>query len=106
MNKQKRMFHIVDRLPANCQQLVRDFASGWTPTPSARALHDFWRLWPWVVEMQAMMTPELSLPAVYIYHHADVAGTHECMKCHDCITQRLWNIRVRYQPELLDLLWL
>ena len=96
----------MDRLLADCQQLVRDLASGWTPTPSAQALRDFWQLRPWLLEMQAVLNHELSLPATCIYRQADVAGTQMCFKCNNCITQRMFDIRVQYGPELLDLMWL
>ena len=96
----------MDRLPADCQQLVRDFASGLTPTPREQALRDFWQLRPWVGEMQALIARELSLPGVNVYHLADVIGTRMCFICDNCITQRMFDIRVQYEPELLDLMWL
>ena len=92
----------MDAVPQECLQLVRNFARGWEPTPSARAMQAFWQLYPWVPEMQQLKGSRGAL----LYRFADIAGTRFCYKCNSCYEQLLWDIRVKYDPELLDLMWL
>ena len=95
----------MDALPWECQQLVSAFAHGWEPTPSARAMHAFWQMYPWVPQMQQLKNSRGTL----LYRAADSAGAQCCYKCNCCYTQQLHNIRVQYEPELaldeLDRLW-
>ena len=81
---------------------MRDFTRGWEPTPSARAMQAFWQLYPWVPEMQQLKSSRSAL----LYRAPDSVGTQCCYKCNCCYIQQLWDIRVKYEPELLDLLWL
>ena len=92
----------MDAVPEECLQLVRDFTCGWEPTPSAQAMRACWQLYPWVPEMQQL---EVSCGAL-LYRNAWSAGTRFCYKCNSCYTQQLWDIRVKYEPELQDLPWL
>jgi hypothetical protein len=88
----------MDAVPQECLQLVRDFARGWEPTPSARAMQAFWRRYPWVPEMHQLPFSRGAL----LYRAAESVGTHDCYKCNCCYTHRLYDIRVRYEPELAD----
>ena len=87
----------MDALPLECQELVDAFARGWQPTPSARAMIAFWQQYPWVPEMQ-----QLNLPGALLYRAADFAGLQPCDRCDCCYIQQLHNIRVKYEPEIID----
>ena len=84
---------------------MRDFATGYQATPSARAMHAFWEEYPWVLEMQAELrnARRLCTLLVYVYRGADQAGQEPCYKCGSCLRHRLWQIRARYDPEVADL---
>ena len=88
----------MDAVPQECLQLVRDFARGWEPTPSAQAMQAFWQRYPWVPEMQQLQASRSAL----LYRAADSAGARCCYKCNCCYIQRLYDIRVRFEPELAD----
>ena len=88
----------MDAVPPECLQLVRGFARGWEPTPSAQAMQAFWQLYPWVPEMQQLQASRSAL----LYRAADSAGARCCYKCNCCYIQRLYDIRVRFEPELAD----
>ena len=88
----------MNDVPQECLQLVRGFARGWEPTPSARAMQAFWQLYPWVPEMQQLQASRGAL----LYRAAESAGTRGCYKCNACWIQQLHNIRVQYEPELAD----
>ena len=88
----------MDAVPHECLQLVRGFARGWEPTPSAQAMQAFWQLYPWVPEMQQLQASRSAL----LYRAADSAGARCCYKCNCCYIQRLYDIRVRFEPELAD----
>ena len=92
----------MNALPRECQQLIDDFATGWRPTPSARAMRAFWRMCPWLPEMQ-----QLSLSrGARRYRYPWSAGTQFCDKCDRCYRQQLYKSRVKHEPELLDFAWL
>ena len=84
---------------------MRDFATGYQVTPSARAMHAFREEYPWVLEMQAELRSarRLCTYLVYVYRGADQAGTTPCYKCGCCLLHRLWQIRAKYDPEVADL---
>ena len=88
----------MDALPLECQERVNDFARGWQPTPSARAMLAFWRQYPWVPEMQQLNNSRGAL----LYRAADSAGVQCCNKCNCCYIQQLHSIRIRYEPEIID----
>ena len=87
----------MDAVPLECQELVNAFARGWQPTPSARAMIAFWQQYPWVPEMQ-----QLNLRGALLYRAADFAGLQPCDRCDCCYIQQLHNIRVKYEPEIID----
>ena len=88
----------MNDVPQECLQLVRGFARGWEPTPSARAMQAFWQRYPWVPEMHQLLSSRSPL----LYRAPDSFGTHCCYKCNSCYIQRLYNIRLKYEPELAD----
>ena len=88
----------MDALPLECQELVNAFARGWRPTPSARAMLAFWQQYPWVPEMQQLNNSRGAL----LYRAADCAGVQRCYRCNCCYIQQLHNIRIRYEPEIID----
>ena len=83
---------------------MRDFATGYQATPSARAMRAFWEEYPWVPEMQAMLRARrLCTLLVHVYSSSDHAGTTPCYKCGCCLLHQLWQIRAKYDPEVADL---
>ena len=83
---------------------MRDFATGYQVTPSARAMHAFWEQYPWVPDMQAMLrTRRLSTLLVSVYRSADWVGATPCYKCGCCLLHWFWEIRSKYDPDAVDL---
>ena len=89
----------MDTLPRECLQLVGAFACGWAPTPSAQAMRDFWEMCPWLPEMQQLSFSR----GARLYRIPWSVGMQCCYKCNSCYMQQLCDIRVKYEPELLDL---
>ena len=82
-------------LPWDVQTLVREFAEGWQPTPSAQALKAFHELHPWVLPM-AQAWPGF---APGIYKGAPYVGMQDCYKCSRCIDASLHVLRRQWDPE-------
>ena len=85
----------ASKLPSDCVGLIRSF-DGWCPTPSAQAMRNFWRRYPWVPEMMRRW-PGL---AVTVSCEADEVGVDDCYKCAACIRHRLHCVRMLYDDEL------
>ena len=65
---------------------------GWQPTPSARALHNFWQRYPWV-------QPMYEIEGISAYRDPEFSGLIDCRKCNWCPLARLNLIRRTYDPE-------
>jgi hypothetical protein len=80
------------RLPPECMRLVRAFATGWPPTPSAAALQAAWAQSPWVLPMIQLVPGA----AASIHAQAGEIGLEDCLTCSHCVMYQLHLLRCWY----------
>ena len=60
------------------------------PTPSAKALNQYFDMYPWLIPMIAEFP---SVSPIHIISRAQTLGLRDCRKCSHCCLARLFRIR-------------